>query len=539
MGIRHNEVPSAVRSLAISFSERPRSGLLSLFRPRAGQGADNRSLLLAHEAMVLTGSYNRCLEPLKAILERVPPGTETASYVLARAGIAAMEHGLPLDIRPIASTLDLDRGNRERFQRGKGPGPMVALLKELLRAMLLNDRSSWVESEGYARGLIKGSDRAFSTAMVKAAELAREDKDQGAYHELKCLLMMGRVLSTAGDYLGGRQRLENAADKAKDANFPLLEMRALQDIGSLSESVAEAAAALERAISLAGTIGNRAEAARSRILMDQIVCRESDLTSEGRDGISKRAEDMLDASEDIRYEDPHFAMEARSNAALWLGRIGRSESALIILRGVLKELGSVPDEDLEMKVLAIGVLVHMKAGDRKKAKRALLSLISRKPVKNHPEAFSILKEAVSDQDWLREDRDTKELFAEEPVYLIERSAAEEIIRRAKEAYPNEFGAMLRGIDRITHIEPVIEGAEGRSSFMFSMFNRFSQRMVEGEGVVHSHPSGAAYPSGADLAMFRTFPGINIIIGYPYAEDSMAAYDRLGNRVMMRIVPDSL
>jgi hypothetical protein len=38
-------------------------------------------------------------------------------------------------------------------------------------------------------------------------------------------------------------------------------------------------------------------------------------------------------------------------------------------------------------------------------------------------------------------------------------------------------------------------------------------------------------------MFNHYPGINIIIGYPYSEDSMAAYDRLGNRVMMRIVPD--
>jgi proteasome lid subunit RPN8/RPN11 len=166
-----------------------------------------------------------------------------------------------------------------------------------------------------------------------------------------------------------------------------------------------------------------------------------------------------------------------------------------------------------------------------------LELLEKKPVKNHPEAFSILKEAVSGQDWLREDKETAELFAAEPEYLLERSAANEIIARAKEAYPNEFGAMLRGINRITHIEPVMESAEGKAAYMFSMFNRFSQRMVEGEGVVHSHPSGAAYPSGADIAMFHQFPGINIIIGYPYTDGSMAAYDRLGNRVTLRIVPD--
>jgi len=36
-------------------------------------------------------------------------------------------------------------------------------------------------------------------------------------------------------------------------------------------------------------------------------------------------------------------------------------------------------------------------------------------------------------------------------------------------------------------------------------------------------------------MFGRFPGVNIIIGYPYKDDSMAAYDRLGNRVRLEIV----
>ncbi len=114
---------------------------------------------------------------------------------------------------------------------------------------------------------------------------------------------------------------------------------------------------------------------------------------------------------------------------------------------------------------------------------------------------------------------------------------EEIISRAKEAYPNEFGAMMRGLQHITHIEPVMEGASNRNSFLFSLYNRFSQRSVDGEGVVHSHPSGSVRPSRADLSMFGRFPGINIIIGYPYTGNSMAAYDRLGNRVRLDIVKD--
>jgi proteasome lid subunit RPN8/RPN11 len=81
----------------------------------------------------------------------------------------------------------------------------------------------------------------------------------------------------------------------------------------------------------------------------------------------------------------------------------------------------------------------------------------------------------------------------------------------------------------------MEGAGNRNSFLFSLYSRFSQRNVPGEGVVHSHPSGSARPSRADLSMFGRFPGINIIIGYPYSYDSMAAYDRLGNRVRLEIV----
>jgi proteasome lid subunit RPN8/RPN11 len=83
----------------------------------------------------------------------------------------------------------------------------------------------------------------------------------------------------------------------------------------------------------------------------------------------------------------------------------------------------------------------------------------------------------------------------------------------------------------------MEGAGNRNSFLFSLYSRFSQRNVEGEGVVHSHPSGSARPSRADLSMFGRFPGINIIIGYPFKPDSMAAYDRLGNRVRLEIMKD--
>ena len=188
-----------------------------------------------------------------------------------------------------------------------------------------------------------------------------------------------------------------------------------------------------------------------------------------------------------------------------------------------------------IRALCILFACYMGADERRKAKKLLMDIVLNQPVKQHPASFGIMKEAVSGVEWLRNDRDTRELFEEEIVYTIEKDAVDEVIRRAKESYPNEFGAMLRGIPHITHIEPVMEGAANRSSFLFSLYSRFSQRNVPGEGVVHSHPSGSARPSRADLSMFGRFPGINIIIGYPYKYDSMAAYDRLGNRVKLEIV----
>jgi proteasome lid subunit RPN8/RPN11 len=538
MPIRRGEADPSIGHLVDHYTRRPKMPFLSLLAGGPRGRATAIELLKAHEALISFGRYRSCMGPIKDLLSDQPAGTVVAQSALARAGIAALEHGLPLDLRPISSGLGFDREIPDRLRRGRPPDPIVAAQKELLRALLLNDRSSWIESERYASGLVGRADRAFSSSLQHARDIMSIDDDVGTYHELRCMLFIGRVLASSGGYEQGMERLDSVIHRSRDRSFPFIEIAALQGIGAHHEDALEAQESLSRAAELAERFGNPVEAARSRYISFEVACRVHDLTEGGRREISEQARMMIESARTIQQEDPRYAMDARANAALWLSRMGGSGTALTVLRGILKDLKDLPDEELESKVMAIGVLAHMRSGDRKKGKRALLNVITKRAIKNDPEAYSILKEAVSEQEWLRVDEETKELFAEEPVHLLERSAADEIIRRAKDAYLNEFGAMLRGIGRITHIEPVMEGAEGRTSFMFSMFNRFSQRMVDGEGVVHSHPSGAAYPSGADLAMFSQFPGINIIIGYPYSDDSMAAYDRLGNRVMLRIVPDS-
>jgi proteasome lid subunit RPN8/RPN11 len=231
----------------------------------------------------------------------------------------------------------------------------------------------------------------------------------------------------------------------------------------------------------------------------------------------------------------HEAALKRVAAGIWQARSGLYDAALLSVRKSLKVLRKEQDDESIALAMAAGFLALIRKGERTRAKRTLLDLVMRYPVKQFVEAFEVLKEGVGEQPWLREDPETSEMFKDMPVHSIERVALNDIISRAREAHPNEFGAMLRGTTRITHIEPILDTATGRATVMFSLYDRLSQRSIPGEGVVHSHPSGSTRPSKADLHMFSRFPGINIIIGFPYTQGTMAAYDRLGNRVELRTV----
>ena len=128
------------------------------------------------------------------------------------------------------------------------------------------------------------------------------------------------------------------------------------------------------------------------------------------------------------------------------------------------------------------------------------------------------------------------LFERGVEITISRRVVEMIKENAKVAYPNEFGALLHGYPHISSLEPIVDSARGRRSFMFSMWDRFSGKALVADGMVHSHPSGVARPSRADLYMFGKFR-VNLIIGYPFTDDSIAAYDSMGNRIDFKIVED--
>ncbi len=172
---------------------------------------------------------------------------------------------------------------------------------------------------------------------------------------------------------------------------------------------------------------------------------------------------------------------------------------------------------------------------RRFAKKVLLDILYSEPVKQYPESFNYLYDIVHRETWLKDDKKFSEMFEEPEPRTIEKRLMEEFLQAAKEAYPNEFGAMLNGFPHIHDFEIPPDTGRGARSVTFNLYNRFSQRRIEADGVVHSHPSGSANPSNADLTLFGRFRGINIIIGFPFKWDSWAAYDTFGNRVNLQIV----
>jgi len=498
-------------------------------------GVRTDDLLLLNEMLLMAGSYRMCILPLEEVLGRRDASEALKHVALARAGVCAIDLEIPLDMGPIASALSLDRPSVHGRAVHVPWDSVAGFERELLRALLLERNSDHVGSGSYSNDLERASFGSFEGCVRTARSMVRVDDDVGSYHLVRANVFFASSLLRAGRYTEGMDLLKSTLDPPEGRDYPYWAMRARFLLGLNEEEDGKAISQLGSALETARGLGNRIEEGRTIAALAERKCLSRDHREVGGDVfLAEQAREILRGA-DLMDEDRYAASEARIEASIWLSRSGNGGKALRVLRGVMKDLREDKDEELLTLAYSAVAHAHMSSDDRRKAKRSLMDLILRRPVKQNERAFSLLKEAVSGRSWLREDPETRELFEDEMVYRIDRSAVQDIIARAKEAYPNEFGAMLRGIDHITHIEPVMENARGRATFMFSLFDRLTQRAVPGEGVVHSHPSGSARPSKADLVMFSRFPGINIIIGYPFKEDSMAAYDRLGNPVVLKVV----
>lgn len=121
--------------------------------------------------------------------------------------------------------------------------------------------------------------------------------------------------------------------------------------------------------------------------------------------------------------------------------------------------------------------------------------------------------------------------------IITRMTANGIISYSRGLHPNEAILILRGkatceqvtVDGLV-IPPFASSGPYYSGFS-DFFLPFDSSYV---GTAHSHPSRSNKPSLEDLN--RGFYGtVSIIIAYPYEDDTMAAYDRAGNELEIKIL----
>ncbi|MGB9937444.1 MAG: Mov34/MPN/PAD-1 family protein [Methanobacterium sp.] len=120
---------------------------------------------------------------------------------------------------------------------------------------------------------------------------------------------------------------------------------------------------------------------------------------------------------------------------------------------------------------------------------------------------------------------------------VDREVIDEIINISKEAYPNEFMALLEGKIKENVLEvtgliflPIETSNEG------AVMQIFMQPLtVNSIGSVHSHPGYSASPSDADLQFFSKKGLFHMIIAEPYSRESIRAYDSWGNITSYKIV----
>lgn len=120
---------------------------------------------------------------------------------------------------------------------------------------------------------------------------------------------------------------------------------------------------------------------------------------------------------------------------------------------------------------------------------------------------------------------------------IDREVVDEITQIAREAHPNEFVAMLQGKvkNEILHIDGLIF-LPGETSNQGAVMKVFMMPLIDDTvGSVHSHPGYNASPSNADLYFFAKNGLFHLIIGQPYNENSIYAYDSFGEFMNYKIV----
>ncbi len=120
------------------------------------------------------------------------------------------------------------------------------------------------------------------------------------------------------------------------------------------------------------------------------------------------------------------------------------------------------------------------------------------------------------------------------VHSIKKRTLRMILEASKSSYPNEFGALLRAEKGIIHELILVPGTEsGERSALFKLHMMPLDFTIV--GTVHSHPSGAIYPSGADLELWRRYGWVHIITGNPFGREDWRCFTVSGEPRELKVV----
>jgi proteasome lid subunit RPN8/RPN11 len=119
---------------------------------------------------------------------------------------------------------------------------------------------------------------------------------------------------------------------------------------------------------------------------------------------------------------------------------------------------------------------------------------------------------------------------------LTRQVADGIITWAKTHHPDEAILILQG--KITRQQITVDGLVippfAESGPFYSGFGIHDvPYTISHVGTAHSHPGDSNEPSFEDLNYFTGF--VSIIISYPYEDNTLAAYNRNGDRLELEIV----
>jgi proteasome lid subunit RPN8/RPN11 len=109
-----------------------------------------------------------------------------------------------------------------------------------------------------------------------------------------------------------------------------------------------------------------------------------------------------------------------------------------------------------------------------------------------------------------------------------------VMEASRDSYPMEFGAFLKAEKEIIYEIVILPGTiQGDHHTIFQLYNKPIDFSIVGS--IHSHPSGVALPSDADVNMFSNTGSIHIIVANPYRISDYQAFNRKAEKIDLKIL----